>query len=175
MSTAFKDMTGVPEFLAHALQLEQEAAVRFDELADMLEVHNNHKGVVELFRKMAHFSRLHLAEAKERAVGVDVPAMKPWEFKWPGDEAPESGEITDAHYLMTPHHALKLALASETQGFDFYRGLADNSADQDVRAMAREFADEEAEHVATLKEWLDRYPEPDSAWDEDMDPPVSVD
>lgn len=174
MST-FKDMTGAPEFLAHALTLEQEAAVRFDELADMLEVHNNTQGVVDLFRKMAHFSRLHYADAKERAKDLDIPALKPWEFKWPGAESPEAGDISDAHYLMTPHHALQLALASETQGFDFYQALADHSAHEDVRDMAREFAEEEAEHVATLKEWLVRYPEPDDAWNEDMDPPVSVD
>ncbi|SOD91052.1 ferritin-like domain-containing protein [Caenispirillum bisanense] len=173
--TGFKDMTGVPEFLAHAITLEQEAAVRFDELAGMLEVHNNHKGVVDLFRKMAHFSRLHLAEAKERAEGVDVPKLAPWEFKWPGDESPESGTIEDAHYLMTAHHALTLALASETRGYDFYQGLADKAADAQVREMAQEFADEEADHVATLKEWLTRYPEPESTWNEDMDPPVSVD
>ncbi|GAA0582922.1 ferritin family protein [Caenispirillum bisanense] len=173
--TGFKDMTGVPEFLAHAITLEQEAAVRFDELADMLEVHNNHKGVVELFRKMAHFSRLHLAEAKDMAEGIAVPKLAPWEFKWPGEESPESGAIEDAHYLMTPHHALSLALASETRGFDFYQSLADKAADADVRRMAQEFADEEADHVATLKEWLGRYPTPDAAWAEDMDPPVSVD
>lgn len=171
----FKDMTGAPEFLAHALTLEQEAAVRFDELADMLEVHNNHKGVVELFRKMAHFSRLHLADAKERSVGMDIPALKPWEFKWPGEESPESGAIEDAHYMMTPHHALTLALASETRGYDFYQTLADQSAHEQVRLMAAEFAEEEAEHVATLKEWLVRYPAPEAGWDEDMDPPVSVD
>lgn len=173
--TAFKDMTGAPEFLAHALQLEEEAAVRFDELADMLEVHNNHKGVVELFRKMAHFSRLHLNDAKARAEGMNVPRIAPWEFKWPGAESPESGAVEDAHYMMHPHHALKLALASEKQGHAFYKALADNSAHADVRAMAAEFTEEEAEHVATLEEWLTRYPEPAADWADDMDPPVTVD
>lgn len=173
--SGFKDMAGVPEFLAHAITLEQEAAVRFDELADMLEVHNNHQGVVELFRKMAHFSRLHLADAKARAEGMDLPRLAPWEFKWPGDESPESGSIEDAHYMMHPHHALKLALESEKQGHAFYAALAEKSAHPEVRELAEEFTEEEAEHVATLEEWLTRHPEPEPGWADDMDPPVTVD
>jgi rubrerythrin len=167
-------MKTVGEFLAHAIALEEESAVRFDELADALEVHHNAE-VTELFRKMAHYSRLHLAEAKEMANGVDVPHIKPWEFEWPDEEAPETPEIEGTHYLMTPYHALALALESEKRGQGFYQGLADTHENKDVRTLAKDFADEEAEHVKLLSDMIQRYPAPKEGWDEDMDPPNVAD
>jgi rubrerythrin len=146
-------MKTVGEFLAHAIALEEESAVRFDELADALEVHHNAE-VTELFRKMAHYSRLHLAEAKEMANGV---------------------EIEGTHYLMTPYHALALALESEKRGQGFYQGLADTHENKDVRTLAKDFADEEAEHVKLLSDMIQRYPAPKEGWDEDMDPPNVAD
>ncbi len=167
-------METVGKFLAHAIALEEESAVRFDELADALEVHHNTE-VTELFRKMAHYSRLHLQEAREMANGVDMPHIKPWEFEWPDEEAPETPEMEGTHYLMTPYHALNLALVSEQRGQEFYAGIAEKGEDPKVRELAAEFANEEAEHVSLLQEMLTRYPEPKEGWDEDMDPPVVAD
>lgn len=167
-------MKDLPEFLAHAVVLEEESAQRFDELADALEVHNNGP-VVELFRKMAHYSRLHLADARKRAEGMDLPHIAAWEFKWPDAESPETVGLFDAHYKMTPHHALSVALDSEKRGQAFYAGIAASSADAEIRALAAEFAEEEAEHVALLEGWLARTPPPDDHWAEDMDPPAAVD
>ena len=53
-------------FFAYSIALEEEAAERHDELADMLEVHNNDE-VAAIFRKLAHYSRLHAAEVRELA------------------------------------------------------------------------------------------------------------
>ena len=47
-------------FLAHAIALEVEAAERYEELADVMEVHNNPE-VAALFRQMSEFSRRHAA------------------------------------------------------------------------------------------------------------------
>ena len=171
----FRDMASVAEFLAHAIALEQEAAERFDELADTLETHNNAEGVVELFRKMAHYSRLHLAEARERAGDIALPNLAPWDFKWPGDESPETPDHREAHYRMTAWHALSLTLASERQAHAFYGALANHAADAEVRALAAEFTEEEAEHVEILEDWLARTPEPAEDWDHDPEPPVAVD
>lgn len=167
-------MNILPVFLAHAIALEEESAQRFDELADALEVHHNGE-VVELFRKMAHYSRLHLADARKRAEGLDVPHLAPWEFKWPDSESPETVEVFDAHYKMTPYHALSVALASEKRGQAFYADIAETAEDDGVKVLAKEFADEEAEHVALLEGWLARTPPPDDHWAEDMDPPAAVD
>jgi rubrerythrin len=163
-------------FLLHAVVLEDEAASRYDELADTMEVHHNDE-VAGMFRQMAGYSRLHLAEATEHARhhAGGLPELKPWEFDWPGAESPESGRVDATHYLMTPHHALKVALAAETSAREFYAHVAEQARKDDIRMLAAEFAAEEGEHVKALERWLERYPPPRRAWDEDLDPPVSVD
>ena len=162
-------------FLAHAVVLEDEAAERYDELADVMDTHNNDE-VAELFRKMAGYSRLHRAEATEHAGrhAGGLPPLKAWEFHWPGRESPESAAMELSHYLMTPHHALKLALAAEIQARDFYAGVAEATDDPAIAALAREFAEEEGEHAEALEAWIARYPEPEPGWDEDLDPPAQV-
>jgi rubrerythrin len=162
-------------FLAHAVVLEDEAANRYEELAEAMEAHNNTE-VAELFRQMAAYSRLHRAEAVEHARrhADGLPPLKAWEFHWPGDESPESAALEHSHYLMTEHHALKLALAAEVSARDFYAGVAESSRDPAIQALAREFAEEEGEHAEAIEQWLKRYPPPEPGWDEDLDPPVEV-
>lgn len=159
-------------FLAHAVELESEAAQRYDELADSMEAHNNFE-VAALFRDLAGYSRKHRDEIIDIAAGYGpVPKVAPWEFQW-GDslESPEAAAFEDAHYLMTPHHALRMALACERQGQDYYAGVAAATGNGDIAWLAREFANEEGEHVALVGEWLQRFPPPPEGWDEDPDPP----
>ena len=78
----------------------------------------------------------------------------------------------DAHYMMTPHHALRMALGAEERAADFFQRIADNTTDDQVRSMSAEMAAEEREHIQWLNDWLQKYPEPDQDWDEDMDPPM---
>jgi len=171
----FRDMDSVAEFMVHAITLEDESARRFDELAAALATHNNARGVVDLFRKMEHFSKQHLADALDRAADMKLPRLQPWEFKWPTPESPEMADIGESHYRMTVWHALALALDSEKRGHAFYATLAEKSADPNVRRLAAEFAEEEAEHVEILEKWIANTPKPAPNWSEDMDPPVSVD
>lgn len=162
-------------FLAHAVALETEAGERYEELAGTMEMHNNPE-VAGLFRKMAEFSRLHAAEVRARAEGhAPLPGLKPWEYRWTDPEPPESGDLMQAHYLMTPHHALTFALANERRGWEYYDRAARSAVDPDIRPLARAFADEEAEHVAILERWLSRTAPPEAHWDEDPDPPQVVD
>lgn len=162
-------------FLAHAVALENEAGDRYDELADMMETHNNSE-VAVLFHQMRDFSRLHASQVSARALEHQpLPKLKSWEYRWDAPESPESGDVADTHYLMTPYHALQFALANERRGWEYYNKVATTSPDADVRALAAEFADEESEHVATLERWVDRTPKPEAAWAEDSDPAQVVD
>ncbi len=168
-------MTDLPTFLAHAIALENEAAERYDDLAGSMDVHHNPE-VAELFRQMAHFSRLHAGQVTERAAGIDLPKLRPWDYQWKGmEEGPETADFGNTHYLMTPWHCLQLALINERRGQKYYQGIADASADPAIRAMAQEMADEEAEHVAMLEKWLSRVEAPADDWDLDTDPPVVSD
>lgn len=173
--TAAKVQTGASGmglFLAHAVELESEAAERYDELADSMETHNNLE-VAELFRKLAGYSRQHRDEVKGVAADFgSLPAVAPWEFQWDSTpESPEAAAFENAHYLMTAHHALKMALACETQGQRYYAAVAAETTDPAVAKVAREFADEEGGHVELVRKWLERYPAPPEGWDDDPDPP----
>jgi rubrerythrin len=164
----------VATFLAHAIAMEQEAADRYDELADSMDVHNNAE-VATLFRQMANFSRLHGASVVERAKPYELPKLKSWQFRWNTPQAPEVGDIEGSHYLMTPYHALVFALENEVRGHQFYATEAKGNDDADVRKMAAEMADEEAEHVAELKTWIERTPKPAEDWADDPDDALVAD
>jgi rubrerythrin len=163
-------ITTLGEFLAHALELEQESVERYRELADSMEVHNNLE-VAELFKRLAEYSRLHAQEVRERTRGLDIPAMAPWEFKWNCPESPEAPCMEEVHYLMTPHQALQLALHNEARGRDFYARVAKESADPEVRRAAAELAEEEHGHVKLLEEWIGRAALQTEPPPEDLDPP----
>ncbi|MGQ9364690.1 ferritin-like domain-containing protein [Azospirillum sp. ST 5-10] len=159
-------------FLAHAVELETEAADRYEELADSMEAHNN-VDVAALFREMAGYSRKHRDEVLGIAEAFGpLPAVAPWEFEWDATaESPEAAAFEHTHYLMTAHHALRMALRCETQGSKYYAAVAAATKDPRVAELARSFADEEAGHVELVKRWLQRYPAPPEGWDDDPDPP----
>ncbi|MGE5475209.1 MAG: ferritin-like domain-containing protein [Bacteroidales bacterium] len=162
-------------FLAHSIALETEAGERYEELAGVMEVHNNLE-VAELFRKMSDFSHRHAASVQERARAfAPLPKLKSWEYRWNSPEPPEVGDFSATHYLMTPFHALQFALANERRGWEFYNRSAADSPDAEVRGLARDFADEEAEHVKELEEWLGKVPRPAIDWADDPDPAAVID
>ena len=160
----------VEEFLAHAYALENEMVERYEELADSLEVHHNPE-TAELFRKLAGFGQKHADEMKTHAAGKELPRIAPWDFKWAGGTSPEAASLDGMHYMMTPYHALELARDAEIQAEQFYSQVADLTSNSKVRKLAKEFAEEEAEHVVLVGEWIAKLPEPEDGWDEDPDPP----
>ncbi len=162
---------GIGEFLARARAMEMEAQERYEELADQMEVHNNPE-VAKLFRQLAEIEGKHAQHFDARVAEEEVPELPPWKLEWPGPEAPEAASADEAHYLMTPHQALRLALAAEQRAHAFFAELARSAADSRIREMARVFAEEEREHVALVESWLREYPEPEPGWDDDPDPPA---
>lgn len=161
----------VPDFLAHALELENESMERYEQLADSMEIHNNPE-VAELFKKMAGFGERHAAEVLEHAAGLELPRIPPWDFKWTGAESPENQDFDEVSYLMTPCQALRISLLNEKIGRDFYAEVAKTTGNPEVRRLAEEFATEESEHVGLLEQWMRSLeecreePPPD-----DLDPP----
>ena len=162
-------MSDLDTFLAYSVALEEEAADRHDELADMMDVHNNPE-VAETFRKLAHYSRLHAQEIRDHSRGANLPVIAPWDFGWEGMEGPETADISDVNYLMSTSHALKIAMGNERRAHDFYFEISKGSPDGDVRALAAEFADEEKEHLELLEKWLESRPDSDQEAAFDPDP-----
>jgi len=157
-------------FLAYSIALEEEAAERHDELADMLDVHNN-PGVAATFRKLAHYSRLHAQAIRGHSKGRRLPVIAPWDFGWEDMEGPETADIGDVNYLMNTAHALQIAMGNEQRAHDFYDEISRESADPEIKAMAGEFAEEEKEHLDLLKMWMESTDESADEQVYDPDPP----
>ncbi len=143
----------VEEFLAYSIKLEQEAALRFGELADSMDSCGN-KEVGKLFRRLSEYSKMHMADAMARAGWRDIPPKQAGDFVWPGLESPEAAAIWAADPMIGREQALEIALAAEVSGYQFYKSILDTTTDPEIRAMAKEFVTEESEHVAELQKWI---------------------
>jgi rubrerythrin len=141
-------------FLAHAIRLEADAAETYERLAREMEGRINPE-VAALFSRFAAYSRMHLAEARERAIREvgDLPQLSEPDFQWPDGRSPETPAPADLERLGV-RGALELALATERQACDFYATVAGQTRSERVQELAQEFAEEEAEHVVALERWL---------------------
>jgi rubrerythrin len=158
------------EFMAYAYAMEAEAAERYAEFADSMEMHNNRE-VAELFRKLARIEQRHADQILEQMGWKQSPASSA-NYRWEGTEGPETADPTELHYLMQPYHALQIAMLNEKRARDFFAHLAKMTTNAGVRKEALEMQEEEAEHVRLIEEWLERTPKPDANWESDQDPPV---
>ncbi len=143
-------MNDVERFLAHAVTLEREAARRYEELAAAMGT-DGQRELKAFFARMAHYSRLHLSQAQARAGFRELPDLAPHEFEWPDGASPEVAGWAGVDAQMDSLAALQLALDGERRGHAYYAAIAATTADIELRAIASEFADEEAEHVAELQ------------------------
>lgn len=162
----------VAEFMACAWALEDEAADRYAELADLMGTHNNAE-VAELFRKLSRIEGKHRDQIAAQMGWTRPPDVSC--FRWETLEGPETTDYGELHYLMQPYHALKLAEHNERRAVEFFARFAAARLPAEVRTAAAEMADDEREHVRLIGEWLAKYPEPEPGWDDDPDPPAVVD
>jgi rubrerythrin len=150
-------MNDVDRFLAHAVQLERDAARRYEELSAAMTTDGNRE-LAGFFARMAHYSRLHLAQAMARGGFRELPPLTPAEFEWPDGTSPETAEWAGVDAQMGAREALLLALDGERRGHAYYAAMAATTADAELRAIASEFAAEEAEHVRELEKLIASCP-----------------
>ena len=171
---AVKAPRTLDEFMTVALAMETEAAARYAEFADAMEMHNNLE-VAALFRKMADIEGRHAAQIMAEMGWKEAPALPPGKPTWEGFEAPETTPGDEVHYLMQPWHALQLALQNEERAERFFARLARAATVATVKKAALELEAEEREHVELVRAWLKKVPKPDSDWANDPDPPSYTD
>jgi rubrerythrin len=150
-------MNDVERFLAHAVALEREAARRYEERSAAMGTEGNHELQV-FFARMAHYSRMHLAEASSRAGFRDLPPLGPDDYEWPEGTAPETAAWAGVDALMDARGALELALDGERRGHAYYAAIAATSFDTELRGIAGQFAEEEAAHVRELEKMISAFP-----------------
>jgi rubrerythrin len=163
-------LTTVDDLLARALAMEIEAAERYDEFAAQMDLHNNLE-VAALFRKLAGIERKHAESlsADLRARGTSAPPT--CALGATGKEGLETSTGEALHYLMTPYHALEIALQNERRALAFFTRLRESAGSTALREATEEFAREEAEHVEILQQWLSRADKPGPDWAYDPDEP----
>lgn len=146
-------MDKVQKFLAHAVQLEREAARRYEDLAACMQTDGN-ADLRDFFQRMARFSRMHLADALQRGAFREVPNLAPHEYEWPEGMSPEVADWAGVDALMDRPAALQLALDCERRGHAYYAAVACTSTDPEVRLLASEFAAEEQGHAQEIERML---------------------
>ncbi|SFN13041.1 Rubrerythrin [Bradyrhizobium sp. Rc3b] len=136
--------------LAHAM--EQEAAKRYDALADDMREQGK-DDLADVFAKLAAAEREHVDSvtrwSQSRRGKIPDPAMVRWEA--PETLAPESAAEVKTSRLMTPYRALAMAVRNEERAFAFWSYLAAYSDDRDIKKASEAMAKEELGHVATLR------------------------
>ena len=92
------------EFMTRAYVMEVDAAERYADFADQMEVHNNLE-VAELFRKLSRIESLHAKRVLQEMGWKKPPGALPG-WRWDDAEPPETAAGTELHYLMQPWQAL---------------------------------------------------------------------
>lgn len=141
------------QFLSYAVKVEEDAAVHFEYLAQVMKDCGN-DDVSALFSQMAGYSRLHLTEAKAKCKKYDAEINLPSSTAWPDHVTPEKTSLWKGDPNLQRLDALRAALQGERRGYEFYYAIAHTTRDADVREVAKEFVKEEADHVEKLKQWI---------------------
>jgi rubrerythrin/ferredoxin len=149
------EVHSLDEFLSYAVKAEEDAAVHYEELTKAMEDVGNHT-VAQLFAQLARFSRMHLAEAQSRAGSIDVSKHLPPDYVWADSATPERADIWAGDPDLSRLDALRVALRGEKRAFEFYYQVSGTAKDPEIRAAAKEFVEEESEHVRILEAWIAR-------------------
>jgi rubrerythrin len=142
------------ELYVHAIAIEREAAARYSQFAERMPQQGNEE-VARLFRRLAAFEAKHLAALKQRTAGIDLPRLTS-DYSWLDDTAPETMPLDVLFRRMTPQQALAIALQAEKRARAFFEHAGRTASDPAVRALAKEMAREEAEHIVLIERMLNR-------------------
>ena len=150
------------ELYVHAIAMEREAAERYAEFSRRMADEGN-DDVAKLFARLAAHESEHLAALRRRTAGVALPPLES-DYSWIDTGAPETLAHDLVFRLMTPHQALGVALRAEKRARAFFEQAQRAAGDPGLRALAREMAAEEVEHIAMLEALLARTPEAVVDW-----------
>ena len=153
-----KLIQSAPELYAHAIAIEEEAAQRYAEFAEHMEDEGRDE-LAQVFGLLARVEAEHLDTLLARSEGTLLPEIEEDRYKWLDAGAPETPARELVYRLMTPHHALAIALHAEQRAEAFFDHVFWTASDPALRALAKEMAAEEREHVALIGKMLGDTPD----------------
>jgi len=163
------ELSGMEEFLAHALALKYESEERLEQLAHCLAEHNN-QAAADVFQGLIDSIGSVIRELEALAADRYLPQIPPWEYQWHCDDDPEALCIDQAHYLMTARQSLELARFNELRSLQFFQKVKDEVADDQIASLAQRLIEIELAFADDIQQRLESLPQ-DSPPCEDLDPP----
>jgi rubrerythrin len=151
------------EFLAHALAIESEAAIRYREYQAYFTDHGEDV-LAGLCNNLAHFEQQHFDELVERSKGLTLPVIAADGYRWLDGRSPESTAHDVLYRIASPRQLLEIALLAEHRARTFFEWVAQSVTDPQVARMAAEMAKEEDEHVGWVSRALEYLPSGDVDW-----------
>ena len=140
----------VRELYAHAIAIERDAVNRYVGLAQAMDEQGNDP-VAALFRQLAVFESEQLRALEARAHGLALPSVALASL---GIDSPETVLPERAPGLITPRHALGIALEAEVRARAFFTDVRTVATDPALRALAQEMAAEEDRHIVLVEQAL---------------------
>ncbi|WP_432474361.1 hypothetical protein [Amphritea sp. HPY] len=150
--------------ISGSITLKAEMAECYAELAEQLENCNN-SDAATTFLLLAQHQQQHVQELEILAADLDLSQLSPLTFNV-DQESPADDINANSHYLMTPYHAVELALNVEQRTLKALHSRID--MENNPHSPHQQ---EHAHHIQTLRQLLSTLPQPENHWDEDLDPP----
>ena len=148
----------VEVFYAQAIAIEREAAARYREFAHQMAGYGNAR-TAELFARLAQFESEHAEQLLEKTAGMKLPSVEQMRRGLVEGGRSEVATYEFLYRRVLPHHALLMALAGERRAKAYFERIQKTSADPEIRKLSREFAREEAEHIAWIEQALEAEPQ----------------
>ena len=158
-----KAIRSAAELYAHAIAIEREAAARYSELAQQMS-DRGEDAVAEVFSGLARAEAAHLEALEQRAAGIALPNVAAGQYQWLDAAAPETASHEWLFRFITPRQALLIALDAERRAEAFFESALVAAADPALRALAREMALEEREHIQIVEQLIERTADPVVDW-----------
>jgi rubrerythrin len=148
---------------AHAIAIEREAAERYSEFAERMSDGGN-DAAAEIFATLARLEAEHLDDLLQRSAGMKLPELARERYAWLDRAAPETAARELVFRLMTPRHALEIALLGEARAAAFFESVVMTAEDPLLRTLAAEMAADENDHIVMLEKLLEKTPDPVVDW-----------
>ena len=150
------EVHSLDEFLSYAVKAEEDAAIHYEELTGV----DGEMSATTRWRSCLRSSRASPAcispRRQSRAGSIDVSKHLPPDYVWADSATPERADIWAGDPDLSRLDALRVALRGEKRAFEFYYQVSGTAKDPEIRAVAKEFVEEESEHVRILEAWITR-------------------
>lgn len=140
------------EMFALADAMEQEAARKYDELANAM-AEQGRRDLAVVFADLSEAEKEHVESVSRWSQSRIGKAPDASLVRWRAPETFDAETVAEikASRLLTPYQALAMAVQNEERAFAFWSYMAAFAEDPEIKTASETMAREELGHVATLR------------------------